>query len=59
MYKEKQDVTIDRTLWVDRIRAEHDSAVKDKVQAVDKIVLPTHRNGGMYDVEKYLMSKKI
>jgi len=46
-------------LWVDKIRAEHDSAVKDQAQAVDNLVIPTQGNGDEYDVEKMPDEQKV
>ena len=43
---------MDGTLWVDKIRSEHDSAVKDQAEAVDKLVIPKQRNGDEYDAEQ-------
>ena len=59
LYKEKQEVTVEGTLWVEKIRAEHDNAVKDQAQAVDNLVIPTQRNGDEYDVEKCLTRKNL
>ncbi len=59
LYKKKWDVTIDVTFWVDKIHAEHDSAVKDQAQAVDNLVIPTQRNGDEYDVEKMSDEQKV
>ena len=58
-YKEKRDVTVDGTLWVDKIRAEHDSAVKDQAEAVDNLVIPTQRNGDEYDAEEMSNKQKV
>ena len=52
LYKEKRLVSMDGTLWVDKIRSEHDSAVKDQAEAVDKLVIPKQRNGDDYDAEQ-------
>ena len=52
LYKETRKVSIDGTLWVDKIRAKHASAVKDQAEAVDKLVLPKQRNGNKYDAEQ-------
>ena len=57
--KEKRQVTIDGTLWVDKIRSEHDNAVKDQAQAVDNLVIPTQRNGDEYNVEKMSDEQKF
>ena len=46
-------------MWVDKIRAEHDNAVKDQAQAVDNLVIPTQRNGDEYDVEKMSDEQKV
>ena len=43
---------MDGTLWVDKIRSEHDSAVKDQAEAVDKLVIPKQRNGDEYNAEQ-------
>ena len=59
LYKEKREVTVDGTLWVDKIRAEHDSAVKDQAQAVDNLVIPTQRNGDEYDAEEMSEEQKV
>lgn len=52
LYKERRQVSVDGTLWVNEIRSEHDSAVKDQAGAVDKLVLPKQRNGKDYDAEE-------
>ncbi len=59
MNKEKRDVTVDGTLWVDKISEKHDHAMKYQAQAVDNLVIPTQRNGHKHDDEKCLMSKKL
>jgi len=59
LYKEKQEVTVYGTLWVDKIRAEHDNAVKDQAQAVDNLVIPTQINGDEYNVEKMSDEQKV
>ncbi len=48
--RKKRQVSVDGTLWVDKIRAEHDNAVKDQAQAVDNLVISTKRNRNEYDV---------
>ena len=58
-FSERRDVRIDGTLWVDSIRAEHDSAVRDQAHAVDNIVIPIQRNGDAYDVEKMSDEQKV
>ena len=52
LYKEKRQVTVDGTLWVDKIRAEHDSALKEQADSVDNLVIPKQRNGDEYDAEQ-------
>ena len=52
LYKEKRQVSVDGTLWVDKIRSEHASAVKEQADAVDNLVIPTQRNGDEYDAEQ-------
>jgi hypothetical protein len=59
LYKEKRRVSVDGTLWVDKIRAEHDSAVKDQAEAVDNLVIPTQRNGDEYDAEEMSNEQKV
>ena len=43
---------MDGTLWVDKIRAEHDSALKEQADYVDNLVIPKQRNGDEYDAEQ-------
>ena len=45
LYKEIRQFSTDGTLWVDKIRSEHDNAVRAQAEAVDKLVLPKQRNG--------------
>ena len=52
LYKEKRQVTVDGTLWVDKIRSEHDSALKEQADSVDNLVIPKQRNGDEYDAEQ-------
>ncbi len=59
LHKEKRGVFVEGTLWVDKIRAEHDSAVKDQAQAVHNLVIPTQRNGNEYDFEKMSDEQKL
>ena len=51
LYKEDQDIAIDGTICVDKICAEHDSAARNQVQAVNNLVISTQRTGDTYDVE--------
>ena len=59
LYKEQRRISVDSTLWVDKIRAEHDSAVKYQAQAVDNLIIPTQRNGDAYDVDKMSDEQKV
>ena len=52
LYKEKRQVTVDGTLWVDKIHSEHDSALKEQADSVDNLVIPKQRNGDKYDAER-------
>jgi DNA replication protein DnaC len=52
LYKEKRRVSVDGTLWVDKIRSDHDNAAKEQAEAVDKLVIPKQRNGDEYDAEQ-------
>ena len=52
LYKEKRQVSMDGTLWLDKIRSEHDNAVKDQTGAVDKLVIPKQRNDNEYNAEQ-------
>ena len=52
LYKEKRQVTVDGTLWVDKIRSEHDSALKEQADSVDNLVIPKQQNWDEYDAEQ-------
>ena len=52
LYKEKRQVMVDGTLWVDKIRAEHDSSLKEQADSVDNLVIPKQRNGDENDAEQ-------
>lgn len=41
LFKEKRDVSIDGTSWVDAIREQHANAVKDQAKAIDNLVIST------------------
>ena len=43
---------MDVTQWVDKIHSEHNSAVREQAEAVDKLVIPKQRNGDEYDAEQ-------
>ena len=58
MYKEECDVSINGISWVDTIRTQHDSAIKDQAQAVDNLAIPTQRNGDAYGIEIFSDEQK-
>ena len=51
LFKEKWDVAIDGTSWVDSICEQHDNAIKDQAQAVNNLIIPTHQKGDLYEDE--------
>ena len=57
--KEKRQVSVEGTLWIDKIHSEHESAVKEQAEAVDNLVIPTQRNGDEYDAEQMSDKQKV
>ena len=41
VYREKRDVAIDGTSWVDSIREQHNNYIKDRDHAVNNLIIPT------------------